>query len=101
MLEVGVQHHHDVGLRDGQPCRQRRLLPEVPGEGVDEHAVVLVGDLVQDRKRVVLAAVVDEENTDLVVLEAVENFAQGLVEGVNQLLLVVAGGDDAARRSRR
>ncbi len=92
VLQVGVDHRHHVPLRVLEPRGERRLVAEVAREMDHPHAGVVGGEPVEQLGRGVGAAVVDEHELERVVGD---RRAGALDERLDELLLVVDGGDDA------
>ena len=62
MLQVGVHHDHRVAPGELQARADGALVAEVPRQADDLDPRVLAGELAKDGHRIVLAAVVDEED---------------------------------------
>ena len=95
ILQVRVERDHVLAARIGEARHHRRMLAEV---GVEQnHAGLMRAALelpAQHRGRAVLAAVVDEHAL-VGEPELVERGIEPLEQGVEHLLLVVDGDDDA------
>ena len=92
VLEVAVDHHHDVAAGVLQAGADRRLVAEVARQG--DHLDALVGrrQRAQALARRVAGAVVDEDQLEL---ERAEGGHGARVERLDGVLLVVHGRDDA------
>ncbi len=92
VLEVAVDHHHDVAARVLEAGADRRLVAEVARQG--DHLDPLVGgrERAHPLARGVARAVVDEDQLEL---EGAERGDGPRVERVDRVLLVVQGRDDA------
>ena len=92
VLQVGVDHRDHVAAGVLQSGGERRLVAKVAGQVHDAHARVGVGDPVEDLRRAVGRAVVDEHQLERVVGHGGDRAGDELLD---QLLLVVDGRDDA------
>jgi hypothetical protein len=80
VLEVGVDHHDDVAAGVVEPGGDRRLVAEVAGEGDDPDPRVLPREPLQQLRRAVGGAVVDEDQLEGKALERGNHAAVELVE---------------------
>src|SRR5262245_43483312 len=65
VLQVAVHRHDDVALRKIDSGHHRRGLPEVAAQAHDLEALVLIRDLLQQRAAAVGAAVVDQDDFEI------------------------------------
>ena len=92
VLQVGVEHHHGVALGVVEAGGERRLVPEVARQVDDADARVGPGEAIEQHRRTVARAVVDQHQLEW---EPLERRAHARVELLDRRLLVVDGGDDA------
>lgn len=92
ILEVCVEHGHRLAPGVLEPGGQRGLVAEVAREVDDAQARVGVGQAVEDRRRGVVAPVVDD---DQLVVETGQGGGRPVVEGLDDVLLVEDRSADA------
>ena len=92
ILEVGVEHHDRVAAGVVEPRGQRRLVAEVARQLHDTHARVTVGEALEQHRRAVAGAVVDQHELEP---QPLERRADARVELLDRLLLVVDRRHDA------
>ena len=92
ILQVRVEHGHEVPARDVEAGPERRLVAVVPGERYHLPAWILLVDAAHDLPAAVLRAVVDEDHL-VVDVPSARLGAQPLVEDGKRGRLVVAGND--------
>src|SRR6266850_352079 len=95
MLQIGVHHDYGIAARGVETGRERDLMAEISGERIDEHCGVARCQRVQSLQSFVPAAVIDENDAMIQTVERFQGWLECFVESLDDIFLVIAGGDDA------
>lgn len=94
-MAIGVHGGDEIAVGVFESSEKRSLLAEIAREGNIEDAGVRCGERFDNFDGMVAAAVIDEDEFELIVREGLDDFESLLIEEGKGLSLIVTGDDDA------
>ena len=95
ILTIGIHGGNKIARGVFEAGEESGFFAEVAGEGNVEDAGVMLGEGFHDFEGVVAAAVVNEDEFEIVVRESVDGFERFLIKERERSGLVITGDDDA------